>query len=120
MKRHILLILLALAFGLEATAQRKAQDTLHVDGVCGMCKERIEKALDVPGVWVAEWDKETKKLYVVYRPKKISLERISELLNEVGHDTALSKASDDAYSNIHGCCTYREESTIESHQAPHK
>jgi mercuric ion binding protein len=116
MYRNIFLIALALGLSFPVSAQSKIQDTLFVDGVCGMCQKRIEKALDVPGVWVAEWDKETKKLYIVYAPKKISLLDISKLLNEVGHDTELSKASDEAYANIHGCCTYREDETREAHK----
>ena len=44
-----------------------------------MCEARIEKALDVPGVIMAEWDVETKKATVAYKTKVISEEQIHQL-----------------------------------------
>ena len=73
-----------------------------------MCETRIEKALDVPGVIMAEWDVETKKAKVAYKTKVISEEQIHQLIANVGHDTDKIKATDEVYANIHGCCKYRE------------
>ena len=83
MKNTITIITIFFAFALSA---QKQQDTIMVDGLCDMCKTRIETCLDVKGVWFAEWDIETKKLFIVYKPKKISKEEIGALLNGVGHD----------------------------------
>lgn len=80
-----------------------------VEGICGMCEERIENALSVKGVKSADWDLQTNVCTVVYRTDKISEEEIHKLLNEVGHDTEKSKASEEQYSGIHSCCRYREE-----------
>jgi copper chaperone CopZ len=104
-----------LAMTLTGYSQSKVADTLSVSGVCDMCKKRIETALDVSGVWVAEYNPQTEKLFVVYKRKKITLEEISKLLNDVGHDTELSKAPDEIYENIHGCCRYRDAAVVESH-----
>lgn len=87
---------------------KKVEVSFEVSGVCGMCEERIEKALDVKGIVMANWDLETHQLQVVFKPKQISENRIHELLNEVGHDTTKSKASDAQYDGLHGCCKYRE------------
>lgn len=103
-----LLILMALAFSSASFAQKKAEIEFHVSGVCGMCETRIEKALDVPGVIMAEWDVETKKAKVAYKTKVISEEQIHQLIANVGHDTDKIKATDEAYANMHGCCKYRE------------
>ncbi len=46
--KHLLLFTF-LATGLLATAQKKAEIAFQVSGVCGMCEDRIERALDVPG-----------------------------------------------------------------------
>lgn len=73
-----------------------------------MCEARIEKALDVPGVIMAEWDVETKKATVAYKTKVFSEEQIHQLIANVGHDTEKIKATDKAYANMHGCCKYRE------------
>lgn len=103
-----LLILMALALSSLSYAQEKVEIEFQVSGVCGMCETRIEKALDVPGVIMAEWDVETKKAKVAYKTKVISEEQIHQLIANVGHDTDKIKATDEVYANIHGCCKYRE------------
>ncbi len=105
--RYILLSLLLL-LTLTTSAQKKAQIEFQVSGVCGMCEARIEKALDVPGVIMAEWDVETKKATVAYKTKVLSEEQIHQLIANVGHDTEKIKATDETYANLHGCCKYRE------------
>ena len=116
MKRNIFLVILFLGLMPGLFAQSKVADTIQVDGVCEMCKKRIEQALEVKGIWVAEWNIETKQLYVVYKPKKITKEEIGALLAAVGHDNEITKASDAAYEAIHGCCKYREETVRQEHQ----
>ncbi|MGY8942367.1 MAG: heavy-metal-associated domain-containing protein, partial [Flavobacteriales bacterium] len=54
-------------FSCAAFGQKKAELTFNVDGVCGMCETRIEKAYDIPGILNAEWNVETKKLTVAYK-----------------------------------------------------
>lgn len=73
-----------------------------------MCEERIENALSVKGVKSADWDLKTHQCTVIFRSDKISEEEIHKLLNEAGHDTEKSKASDEQYSRVHTCCRYRE------------
>lgn len=73
-----------------------------------MCEARIEKALDIPGIIVADWDVESKKAKVAYKTKAITEEQIHQLIANVGHDTEKIKATDEAYANMHGCCKYRE------------
>jgi len=98
------------SLGIAGFAQGKLTTQFRVEGVCGMCEERIEAVLDVPGVVVADWDLASKELHVVYKPKKISEEQLHLLLNSVGHDTSKRRASDDQYAGIHSCCRYRESS----------
>jgi copper chaperone CopZ len=110
-----LIIALSILFTINVNAQNKVEDNIWVDGICEMCKVRIENALDVNGVWVAEWNVETKNLHVVYKPKKITKEQICTLLNEVGHDTEVSKATDEQYNSVHKCCLYRDEDVKKAH-----
>lgn len=100
----------AMFLGLSTFAQKNKPVSLEfeVGGVCEMCKERIEKTMDVPGVVFAEYELDTHTLSLVYKPKKIDEDRIHELLNEAGHDTEKSKATDEQYDAIHHCCKYRE------------
>jgi len=108
---RILLLVPFLLLTKWGLAQNKVERTFWVDGICGMCEERIESAIDVSGVVYSDWDRETKKLFVVYKPAKIEESELHRLINAVGHDTEASKASEEAYSNIHSCCKYREDDT---------
>lgn len=81
---------------------------IKVFGNCGMCKERIETALDQGGVKLASWDTKTKNLEVVYNSKKITEQQIHELIAGVGHDTDKVKAKDEVYAKLPFCCLYRD------------
>ena len=102
------MILMALALSTVSVAQKKAEIEFQVSGMCGMCETRIEKALDVPGIIMAEWDVETKRATVAYKTKVLSEDQIHQLIANVGHDTAKIKATDEVYANLHRCCKYRE------------
>lgn len=93
---------------LSAQEKEIVEISFRVEGICDMCEERIENALSVKGVKSADWDLKTHQCKVVFRSDKISEEEIHKLLNEVGHDTEKSKASDEQYSRVHTCCRYRE------------
>ena len=62
--KKIIAILGILFIGVTGFAQNKnARATIEVDGVCGMCKERIEKAsIQAKGVKSANWNVETHQL----------------------------------------------------------
>lgn len=105
----IIFSIVLLSAGIALHAQKNiVVDTLWVNGLCGMCEERIEKVLDTKGVLAADYDHHTKLLALVYNSKKISEGKIHSLINSVGHDTEKSKAPDEVYANIHNCCRYRD------------
>lgn len=79
-----------------------------VYGNCGMCKDRIEKALDTKGVKQAKWNIATKNLEVTYVPTKITEMKIRELVSAAGHDTDSTKAKDAVYAKLPFCCLYRD------------
>lgn len=116
MKKTIMLMVML--FTAVAFSQNKnAKATIEVDGVCMMCKKRIEKAcFKTKGVKSAEWNVETHQLVVVYDARKTNLNEINTNIAAVGHDTTTVKASDEAYGSIHECCKYRSEEVIEEHQ----
>ncbi len=109
----LVLVLFALITSTLSFGQQKI-DTAQfaVQGVCGMCKERIELGASIKGVKYASWDKITKTMTVIYRPKKTSPAEVEQAITEVGHDTEHYKASEKAYSNLHHCCRYRD---LDSH-----
>ena len=105
--KNILLIISILAMG-SLKAQKTQEAEFQVNGVCNMCKNRIEDALDTKGIRFAEWNVSTQMLFVAFKPNKITLEQIHQIIAEAGHDTQLVKAKDEVYEAIHGCCKYRE------------
>mgnify|MGYP001177070062 FL=1 len=108
--KYITIVVLALMLSSNVSAQKKMNVTFEVGAVCGMCEERIEKAYDVKGIVIADYDLETHQLNVVYKTKHFpNILDVHRLASNVGHDTDLIKASDEVYAKIHGCCKYREE-----------
>lgn len=94
----------------DAWAQKKSKKVetteFTVRGVCGMCKARIENAALIKGVKLAEWDKSTQKIKVVFRADKVSIDEIHQALAEAGHKTDKLEADKEAYSKLPGCCAY--------------
>lgn len=91
------------------------KETFFVAGNCGMCKDRIEKAVTgLDGIHSASWSVEDKMLTVAYHPEKVDLMDIHHTVADVGHDTRKVRAEDEVYENLHSCCKYeRIEQTDE-------
>jgi len=121
MKKIIITLLVVLAT-LTANAQNKnAKTKIEVDGVCGMCKVRIEKAaLDTKGVKSAVWDLETHALSLIFDERKTNIQLISKNIADAGHDTRMITATDEAYNSVDECCKYRDEKVVEDHKVKKK
>lgn len=120
MKSIYIWLLAILPFFLSTSITAQQNDntlSIHVDGVCGMCKKRIEDAaLQTKGIKTAEWDLGTKKLEVHFNTKTFNEDKFHQNLAAVGHDTEKVKASDEVYDKLHFCCKYRSEEVIEQHE----
>jgi len=95
----------------EIFAQKKSTitTTFWVAGVCGLCEEVIEKTMDTKGVVSADYNLDSNQLTVTYNSKKVSEERLHELLNDAGYDTEKKTCTAEQYSRVHSCCQYREQ-----------
>lgn len=115
MKYNILLIVMVVIGLSTAAAQSKNQKLeLHVEGVCKMCKERIETAaLRTTGVKFAEWHNTDKILHVVYNAKKVEEAEIRNAVANTGHKMNDQPADSSAYQSLPDCCKY--DNGIESH-----
>jgi periplasmic mercuric ion binding protein len=123
MKKKILLFSMALllaAGGLQAQdgpkKKKKAKQSdlteasFEVNGVCGMCRNRVEKAAQsIEGVQSAVWNLETKTMTVKLNTGKVTAADVQGKIASTGHDTELLKATDEAYSNLPGCCKYKRK-----------
>lgn len=79
-----------------------------VFGNCGMCKTRIEKSVGIDAVKYVKWNKSTKMLRVAYLSSAITLDSLHQRIAAVGHDTEHFTAPDSVYSQLPGCCRYRD------------
>ncbi len=96
---------------------KNAKASLEVDGVCMMCKDRIEKAcIKTKGVKSANWNVQTHELKLIYNEEKASLDDIKKNILAVGHDLKDMKATDEAYNSVHDCCRYRDEEVKKDHE----
>lgn len=113
MKTYILLALMAIgSLGLNAQEKNSTiqETSFEVDGVCNMCKERIENAaMRAKGVKTANWDKESKKVTVVYNSKKTDVLAIKQSIANAGHDVDSLNSSEENYSKLPACCSYRDD-----------
>ncbi|MEZ4859616.1 MAG: heavy-metal-associated domain-containing protein [Flavobacteriaceae bacterium] len=115
--KKILVIIMLFAANFIQAQNKSAKASIEVDGVCMMCKMRIEKAaLKTKGVKSAVWDLETHMLNLIYNETKTQLEIIEQNLAKVGHDTKNFKAAEEAYNSLDACCKYRDPKVIEDHK----
>ena len=86
-----------------------APDKLWVDGVCEMCKKRIEKiANSTKGVSNADWSIETHFLSFDKNLSLFNREDLIENITNAGHDTKEKSAPENKYEDLPPCCHYRE------------
>ncbi|MBU2927448.1 heavy-metal-associated domain-containing protein [Winogradskyella psychrotolerans] len=120
MKKVILMFTLLLTTITFAQDKNKKAN-LEVDGVCGMCKERIEKAaIRTKGVKSAVWNVDTHELKLIFDERKTDVNTISKNVAAVGHDTKEIKATEEQYNSVHPCCRYRDEAVQDDHKAEKK
>ena len=120
--KNIFLLVAVLLLSTSAFAQDKnAKVSFEVDGVCMMCKKRIEKAaLKTKGVKFAKWDVNTHELSLIIDERKTNTETVKKTIASIGHDTKDFKAPKEAYDNLHECCKYRDEEVQEDHKKAKK
>ncbi|WP_179354338.1 heavy-metal-associated domain-containing protein [Winogradskyella vidalii] len=129
MKKVILSVAVVMAIGLTSckneTKQEKestetktevskdmamADISFGVRGNCGMCKKTIEKAVNkVEGVASANWDVDKKKIDVSFDDSKTDEMAIHNAIAASGYDTEKVAGSEEAYSNLPGCCKYEHD-----------
>lgn len=102
-----IIILLSLFCSITVKSQSSiTTSTISVKGNCDDCKERIENAADIKGVKNSVWNKDEKKLTVIFDFKKVSLEQIEKAIANAGYATANQKANATAYHKLPDCCQY--------------
>lgn len=110
----------------EMKDNKNAKKVIKVDGVCGMCKKRIETAaLKTKGVKFAIWSPETHQLNVILDERKTEVATIQQNILNVGHDILLAGnkklvAKEEAYNSVNPCCKYRDDEVVKDHKVGKK
>ena len=116
MKKLFMIAVLLITTSVFAQSKNE-RASIEVDGVCGMCKDRIEKAaIRTKGVKSAVWNVKSHELKLIYDGRKTNLDSIKSSVLAVGHDTMGLIATDEAYASVHPCCRYRSEEVVDDHQ----
>ena len=93
----------------EARLQAGVAEEIAVQGLCEMCKERIETAAkSVDGVLSASWEAETRLLSLRFDAAKTSGDEIARAVAAAGHDTETHRSDGATYNALPDCCKYRE------------
>jgi len=115
--KKVIIVLVLLITTITFAQNKNEIASLEVDGVCMMCKDRIEKAaIRTKGVKSAIWNVDTHELKLIYDARKTNIDSISSKIASVGHDTKKIKATDEAYNSVHPCCKYRDEDVQKDHK----
>ena len=109
MRKTLIIISFVLIGSITQAQQKNLRVSIEVDGVCMMCKKRIEKAaLNTQGVKFASWDVKTHQLSLIIDERKTSVKVIKKNI-----------AAQDAYNSVNPCCKYRDKKTVENHGKGH-
>ena len=95
--------------GKESINDRTKKEVIKINGICGMCKNRIEKAaLAIEGVKLAVWNEHSIQLSLTYDKFQPEIaDQVQKKVAAVGHDTEKYKAEDAAYEKLPECCHYQ-------------
>ncbi|WP_397445594.1 heavy-metal-associated domain-containing protein [Polaribacter sp. R77954] len=126
MKKYIFILsLFFIVFNVQSQEIKKnknAKISFKVDGICGMCKKRIETAaLKTKGVKFALWSPKTHQLNLIFDEHKTEMSTVQQNILKVGHDVFdvnenKISATDEAYNSVHPCCKYRDEKIVLDHE----
>jgi copper chaperone CopZ len=112
--KYSILVFLFTLINSTSNAQDSKNETAEfkVDGVCNMCKSRIENAAYIKGVKFVEWSKEAQTMKVVYNGQKTTIEDIQKGVAAAGHSTDLFEADSAAYTKLPACCAYDDGAEV--------
>ena len=100
-------ILSLVLFSITAIAKNVTSE-IKVYGNCDMCKEKIETAMDRPGISFSEWNEDTKILTVRYNDEKITEDEIHQIISDLGYSTDKLEANKEAQNKLDKCCQPKE------------
>jgi copper chaperone CopZ len=106
MRRLLTMVVASIMISCSTPIQHAKIAIKDVSGNCGMCKKTIEKAGNIDGVSMVEWDKDTKKATITIDSTKTTFDQVLQRIAESGYDNEAFKGNDKSYEGLHECCKY--------------
>ena len=110
-KRMAFVVIIATMFCFSNLFAQQGNDstivevTIKTSAECGMCKDRIEKAVnDLSGIKYSNLDVDSKILTVKYDSDETNPDKIRKAVSLVGYDADDIKANKKAYKQLPKCC----------------
>ena len=128
-KTVFILSLLLIGFSAQSQEIKKNKNlkiAFEVDGICGMCKKRIQSAaLKTKGVKFALLDMYSHQLSLIIDERKTTVSTVQKNILIVGHDVVgfdnrKMIATNEAYNSVNPCCKYRDEEVVLDHKGAFK
>ena len=122
MKKNILIISMLLIAYSASSQNKNAKTEFTVEGVCEMCKERIETvALKTKGVKIANWSIETHILSLVINEKKTNLDKVKKNISKIEvYQCPMKCEGNKTYSDKDTRCPVCEMGLLKSEHVAHK
>lgn len=108
MKTFFLIVFISIV-GLTACKTASSSEktaTFKVWGNCEKCKKNIEGACTIDGIKEKDWNVDSKLMTVKFDTTKVSLDKIEQLIANVGYDNDAYFGDDYAYAKLESCCQY--------------
>jgi copper chaperone CopZ len=103
--KNLFLFAALLATGLLFGQQKRDTVYIQTSALCQDCKGRIEHALNfLRGVKYAELNMETKVATCIFKPSKVSIEKLRMAISAAGYDADAIKADPKAQEQLPKCC----------------
>lgn len=106
-----IILLLSVAVS-NAQIKNATTESVKIFGNCGMCQTKIEKAGSLKNIAEVEWNADTQIANLTYDAKQTNQDEILKRIALAGYDSEKFLATDNAYSDLPGCCQYDREAKI--------
>lgn len=100
-----ILMMMLFAFSNKMTAQKSNTIEFHTSAQCGMCKERIEEAMNYErGIQFVELNMDNMFLTVKYKTKVHTELTIKNIVAKLGYSAGEVRANEKAMNELPKCC----------------
>lgn len=103
--KFMTIIYLLVGFSMISLAGKTSKISIKTSGQCGMCKEKIETAVNkINGVSSTYFNEANSKVLVKYDATKTNPDAIRQVISKIGYDADNISADKAGYEALPDCC----------------